>query len=432
MARTRRKRTNHESSSTRLLDEQHLQQQQDTTMMESIRHSAHIRNENVGHPLESNSNDVDNSVLDQTENVRQKRARGPTYMTRVWARKGRKEVQFNEYGQAIGLNKSEYVEFVGTLVRNGKLLPIDIKDWHRVPKPTKSKLVELVKAKFHDAPGFEHNTLMNLAKSWRNWKNRVKANYFDPDLSLEENMRKRPDTEDERVLPDQWKNAVIYWSSDKSKMISAKNKVSRSNKSMHHTTGKRSFAQVRERMKESEASVDEDETGDNPIINGPSRTDLFLKCYTRNGESSNPSVVNCLRKMKDLISELPSGAKDIGPDDIFSRVVGQDKPGRVRMFGRGVTASVVYGDLHKGGETCHTNIAYKNEIDALKQRADEQDKLIIEQNMQIQELILMNRQRIEQYSSPQADRVRSISHHPSTSSSSQLPTSSSKEPLRVS
>lgn len=66
-----------------------------------------------------------------------KKTRGPTYMARVWVRRGRKEVEFNELGQAIGPNKSEYVEFIGTLVRNGKLLPRNLKDWHNVPKPLK-------------------------------------------------------------------------------------------------------------------------------------------------------------------------------------------------------------------------------------------------------------------------------------------------------
>lgn len=66
-------------------------------------------------------------------------------MARVWVRSSRKEVDFNELGQAIGPNKSEYVEFIGTLVRNGKLLPLNIKDWHNVPKSFESKLLELVK-----------------------------------------------------------------------------------------------------------------------------------------------------------------------------------------------------------------------------------------------------------------------------------------------
>lgn len=59
---------------------------------------------------------------------------------------------------------------------------------------------------------------MNLAKSWRIWKNRVKAKYFNEELSLEQNMRKRPDTDDERVFHDQWKDLVLYWSSDATKV----------------------------------------------------------------------------------------------------------------------------------------------------------------------------------------------------------------------
>lgn len=59
---------------------------------------------------------------------------------------------------------------------------------------------------------------MNLAKSWRSWKNRVKAKYFNEELSLEQNMRKRPDIDDERVFHDQWKDLVLYWSSDATKV----------------------------------------------------------------------------------------------------------------------------------------------------------------------------------------------------------------------
>lgn len=49
--------------------------------------------------------------------------------------------------------------------------------------------------------------------------------------------------------------------------------------------------------------------------------------------------------MKELFSGLPPGAKDTGPDDIFAQVAGKDKGGRVKMYGKGVTASVIYGDM---------------------------------------------------------------------------------------
>ncbi|KAL3812934.1 hypothetical protein ACJIZ3_014202 [Penstemon smallii] len=107
---------------------------EDTALIESIRRGKHIRIENGNNPLESHSNGIDNAIHDNTgfsiifffsEDDRGKIGRGPTNMARVWARKIRKEVEFDELGHPIGPNKSEYVEYIGTLVRNGPYLPID-------------------------------------------------------------------------------------------------------------------------------------------------------------------------------------------------------------------------------------------------------------------------------------------------------------------
>lgn len=132
--------------------------------------------------------------------------------------------------------------------------------------------------------------------------------------------------------------------------------------------------------------------------------------------------------MKELFSGLPLGAKDTGPDDIFAQVAGKDKGGRVKMYGKGVTASVIYGDMPRQGKYSHTYMGNKNEVETLKKRLDQQDKLIMEQSKQIQELINMNRQRLGQYSPPEANRVgsssshdQSISRRPSASSSSMIP-----------
>jgi len=47
----------------------------------------------------------------------------------------------------------------------------------------------------------------------------VKEKFFDPNLSLQENLNKRPDLEDERILLDQWKKLVIYWNIDAAMVI---------------------------------------------------------------------------------------------------------------------------------------------------------------------------------------------------------------------
>ncbi|KAL3834125.1 hypothetical protein ACJIZ3_008861 [Penstemon smallii] len=123
-----------------------LDQHEETMVPESARRGKRIRIDDDDHPSELHSNDVDNAVHDNTGDAKERKpTRGPTHMARVWVRRGRKEVEFNEFGQAIGPNKSEYVEFIGTLVRNSDLLPLDIEDWHNVSRNIKKTLVEQVK-----------------------------------------------------------------------------------------------------------------------------------------------------------------------------------------------------------------------------------------------------------------------------------------------
>ncbi|KAL3813101.1 hypothetical protein ACJIZ3_014369 [Penstemon smallii] len=110
------------------------QPHEDTALIESIRRGKRIRTENGNHPLESHSNGIDNGIHDNTYD-RGKIGRGPTNMARVWARKIRKEVEFDELGHPIGPNK----------IRNGAYLPIDTPDWHTVSDGTKNELLELVK-----------------------------------------------------------------------------------------------------------------------------------------------------------------------------------------------------------------------------------------------------------------------------------------------
>lgn len=58
-----------------------------------------------------------------------------------------------------------------------------------------------------------------INRSWRTFKNRIKENYFDPNLSVEQNLRKRPTSPDERVLPEHWKYLVNHWSKESVKVI---------------------------------------------------------------------------------------------------------------------------------------------------------------------------------------------------------------------
>ncbi|KAL6558344.1 hypothetical protein OROMI_018694 [Orobanche minor] len=235
-----------------------------------------------------NFNDAPDVEHDLRDDLFEKsRARGYTYMPHVWAISSkdsnlkRLPIEFNKYGKPIGPNKSRFVEFLGTITT------------YIVP------------------PGYGKLVKQALGRSWKAFKCRIKTAYFDEKLTMEQNLRRRPDMFDERVKDDHWKFLVEHWRKDKIKEMSKKN---RAMKKMQHITGKRSFAQVFE-MEIAKKSL--------------KGSDIFEQCYSRDGNTSNPVVANALVKI-----QLAPGEKDEGPNDIFSQVLGNDKGGRVRMLMR--------------------------------------------------------------------------------------------------
>lgn len=77
-----------------------------------------------------------------------KKVRGPTYMKSVWGcplNLQRRYVEYNDYGQPIGGESSTLTHFLGSIARNGKYCPIDVKDWCAMSKENKTDMLELVK-----------------------------------------------------------------------------------------------------------------------------------------------------------------------------------------------------------------------------------------------------------------------------------------------
>ncbi|KAL8462307.1 hypothetical protein ACS0TY_033382 [Phlomoides rotata] len=308
----------------------------------------------------------------------QPKLRGYTYMPRIWAISSKQsnilplKIEFNKYVQPIRHNKSNYVEFLGTIVRNGNLAPLNFKDWHKVPTSMKKDMLDKVKESYVVPIGYDKFVLQALGKSWRAFKGRIKTKYFNSKATMEHNLRRRPDNHDERVK-EQWKSLVEYWCSEESKR---KNKENRALKKMQHITGKRSFAQVYEMTKEeglSNVGIEENNIDSESGISYFTRAEFFSKCYSRDGNTSNPEVANALEKIQKLKSQLPPGARDGGPNDIYSQVLGEDKGGQVRMYGYGVTTKDVYGGHSLGQDDIH-HIGMEKE--RLEKELEEKNKLI--------------------------------------------------------
>ncbi|GJZ96520.1 eukaryotic translation initiation factor 5B [Tanacetum coccineum] len=235
---------------------------------------------------EVGSNQPNNPQVPVPGNAR-KRVRGPTMMPKVWTKteEDRISVQFNEYGQPVKDTTSTLSHFIGSLARSGKYCKLH-KPWNKVKNAKKQILLDTVHDKFDLPPG---------------------TNYLQAKMSA-------------RVLVEETRQR-----------LSDKNKANRAKKKMMQVTGKTSYAQVREKLK---------------VILGrePTRKELFRACFSKGGITKNEEAANAIEQMDELTSQLSEHELDEpGPQDIYSKVMGNDKNGTAEMYGLGVRASDVWG-----------------------------------------------------------------------------------------
>ncbi|XP_027166331.1 uncharacterized protein LOC113766326 [Coffea eugenioides] len=297
--------------------------------------------ENQIHIEEPNSTNEENA----DENS-QRKTRGPTYMTEIWGKPSschRYKVRFDKDSEPVGKNKSKFAEFLGTIARNGKYAPIDVTDWREMTTDKKQDMLVLVKEKFRLPPGADFWTLKSIGKKWRNWKSALKAKYYNPNESIESQINNR----DQRILKDQWRNLLAYWSLEETKM-----------KKLGHL---------------------------------PSRVDMFEHCYTdSNGNPGNDDVATTLVTLKEKVSQLPPGSNDdVGRDDTFAQVFREDKNGRVRMYGLGVTPSDKWGNAPSRSTCQRIVMEQKAAISKMEEKFAEQDQQLKDQAKELTELKAM-------------------------------------------
>ncbi|XP_060965183.1 uncharacterized protein LOC133034164 [Cannabis sativa] len=254
-----------------------------------------------------------------TNNNGKKNGRGPTQMRDIW-------------------------------VRDGKNAPINYKSWHKVSDKYKDRMWKIIQENFDIPPLAENWTMRSCGKELKNWKAYLKRTYYSQTLSFEEQKKYK----DKRVYAGQWEELIKSWTTDDAKKISATNKASRGQKKYNHTTGTKSFAQIRAAQKENGGST-------------PTRAAMF----------------NVQLQEKQELNEYVS--KEKGMNDTFSEVMGKEKYGSFRMYGFGVCPSDVWenkstkkGNQKKYIQTLEAELKeLRSQVQANKQNYNANDTSII-------------------------------------------------------
>nr|XP_016457726.1 PREDICTED: uncharacterized protein LOC107781523 isoform X3 [Nicotiana tabacum] len=293
--------------------------------------------------------------------VTQKKKRGRTQMRSVHSRKTRKVITLNHLNQPVGPTKEdvrEFGSFLGTLARTATLCPLDILDWRKMD--TKDDLWTYTKLKYDIPDAAKKWTLFSIGNAWRRHKSQLKKDYYDGYPNDEVRKARRPD-----YIPEyQFKELLKYWSSDKLKRSSEINKENRKKQQDPHTAGKTSFALIRNELEKTKESV--------------SLKEMFVATRARKpGRVYKDSDDNTTSKIAEMEKiETQQSAEGSQSVDAFSSVMGPEHPGRLRLYGRGVTKSTLKG---KVGHFESTSNATNDTVQEMQEKIRKMEEQMEEQ-----------------------------------------------------
>ncbi|RWR76272.1 hypothetical protein CKAN_00470800 [Cinnamomum micranthum f. kanehirae] len=199
-----------------------------------------------------------------------------------------------------------------------------------MPAEMKEDMWEVAQTKF-DIPEQAKKWVFNkISHSWRNWKCVLKRKYYNPFSTVRELLHHCPN----RVNRRQWVSLVKFWGSQAGKKLSKINAKNRAEQKMSHTGGTKSFARIRD-----------EERARDPNGEAPDRITMFGVTHIRSdGRPVDQASKDALRQLDERVNQYPQNLRNSTVrNEIFTQVIGEDRRGRVRTFGLGVTPSDIYG-----------------------------------------------------------------------------------------
>ncbi|KAG6470258.1 hypothetical protein ZIOFF_071322 [Zingiber officinale] len=197
---SQRRSRREESSNIRVDDENESQYTTSHSPLE-------IQNEEV-------NEQVENEVMPSSQS--QQRKRGKTIMRDIHALHPDHVlvVEFNERGQPFGDLQPTLANFIGTIARNGLVLPLHFLDWRKMPTNRLNDAWKLVSARFY-IPNHHRRVIMQMmGAAWRRWRTEVKATSYDSNIPLEELVAIQPIPHG--LTPQTWEVLCNYWKSTES------------------------------------------------------------------------------------------------------------------------------------------------------------------------------------------------------------------------
>ncbi|KAI3857824.1 hypothetical protein MKX03_035777 [Papaver bracteatum] len=246
-------------------------------------------------------------------------------------------------GAPVGPNTNKISAYCGKLALNGENFPFNIPDWSDIPHK-EEKLEEAIE---------------ELKANKRN----MRLEHFDEKNTDAQNRASCPNG----VIDTQWANMLIYWRSPEFK--SENGKASRKRLVVPHHGGTKSFVNH---------AIEIEETTQKKA----SRADVYQKTYrAKEGKTPNPIAEANRAQMEALeredledsgsdndVSILELTSYDQMKGDKYSKIMGAEKPGRIRGVGSAIKVTKLTGKSSSNVvQNNEENAALRDEIKKLKE-----------------------------------------------------------------
>ncbi|KAL0015367.1 hypothetical protein SO802_002436 [Lithocarpus litseifolius] len=249
-------------------------------------------------------------ILNKPERQKENRLKrcGPTNLAEIWALDGSWKIPLplNEKGQPIGPDGKTFVWWLGTFMRNGLLCPLVPVAWPNVEEKFKLDCWSEIEKRYlidpdivqpPDQMGWAMHILGVLR---RNRRTKLKKDHVKVGVTKEQLLAA---VTPPGVMEEQWREMVNYWFHEK-------------------TMAKANGVPVE-------------------------RADIYLKVYRRrDGTGVTPRAQENINRIEELLGQPnmrlrgePSSGVLWSKDDVYARVLGPERPGRVRGVGLGITPS---------------------------------------------------------------------------------------------
>ncbi|KAM0008667.1 putative transposase, Ptta/En/Spm, plant [Helianthus debilis subsp. tardiflorus] len=258
--------------------------------------------------------------------------RGPTMLHTVHMRKfdEREAIICNDFGQPIGPIREgkdvagEFSRFLGTIARNHSYAPLIYSSWQKVPH--KEKIWEYVLEKYDVPDAAKKWVLKSIGELYKVHKCRFKKKYFYQFKDNKTRWKNRPKDNPEA----DFSQLLRLWSNEDVAKHCLRAKESRMCQKNMHTVGPKSFARIREEMK-----------NDDPNQELPTLTQLFERTRKRTeGRVYVDTYDDTARKIEQMKNYKPTEDENTTVDP-FLAVMNKENYEYRRLYGRGVTNTLV-------------------------------------------------------------------------------------------